>query len=131
MVPSIRRRSSLKKTPKLPVAAVMIASLWASYRLTTTSSAFRRCGDCHDPRYFLIILTLGAISYVAIACFIGFFACVYAGAIIAACRSRTLREIVWIPVHLALAVGFCVVTVAFIIEPFAPSVSGYVWDIHL
>lgn len=114
------------------LTVVAVVALLASYRLMTTHPPFRDCRDCRDPFYFLILLVSGAVAYVVIACFFALFVWNAVGAIIEAwSKPPPLKEMLWLRVFVAMAVLFGIVTVAWVIGPFAPSISRYVWNTRL
>jgi hypothetical protein len=104
----------------------VIVALCASSRMMATLPAFRhRKGDLFD-------WVAGAIVYVVIAVFFGIPVWLGIGALVEAWRKPPpLREMLWLPVFVAMAVVFGLATVAWVIGPFAPSFSGYVWSSHL
>ncbi|MGA7872074.1 MAG: hypothetical protein WCA22_14400 [Candidatus Binatus sp.] len=118
-----------EKIRPVAITAVVIAVAVAAMRLTTTVPYHRHY---HDPVYFVLVFVESAISYVAIACFLAIFPWLAVGAIIEAWSNPPpLREMLWLPVYVAMAIAFGIATVAWVIGPFAPSISGYVWDTRL
>jgi hypothetical protein len=123
-----------QKIQSAAIAVGVIVVAVAAFRLTTTVP---RQYHYHGPVIFIFDFVGSAVVYVMLAIFLGsgFY---FLWLLYMSWRKEpphTFREtasLIWLTVFLgAIGLAFAVAAVAWVIEPFAPSISGRIWDLHL